>query len=114
MLSYEKRVPAMGDFDANAVEDDPNTTKAHVNGDSHTREELRNRWVTAVSDSEPDKLEPIAIVGISLRLPQAATSPQAFWKMLMEKRSAMTDIPSDRFNVNAFHEPGERKKGVVR
>ena len=61
-----------------------------------------------------DKLEPIAIIGFSLRFPQDATSPEAFWKMLMEKRSAMTDVPSDRFNVDAFHQPAQHGKGVVR
>lgn len=67
----------------------------------------------ATTVSSIDKLEPIAIIGLSLRFPQEATSPQTFWQMLMEKRTAMTDVPTDRFNVNAFYGSGERKPGVV-
>lgn len=48
-------------------------------------------------------VEPIAVVGLSLKFPQEATSPEAFWKMLLEKRCAMTEIPPDRMNVDAFH-----------
>ncbi len=64
--------------------------------------------------NESDGMEPIAIIGLSLRFPQDAISPQKFWRMLMEKRSAMTDVPTDRFNVEAFFEEGEHKTGVVR
>ena len=59
-------------------------------------------------------MEPIAIIGFSLRFPQDATSPQKFWKMLMEKRSAMTDVPADRFNIDAFYGTGEDDPGEVR
>ena len=58
--------------------------------------------------------EPIAVVGLALRFPQDATSPRTFWDMLMEKRSAMTTVPSDRFNANAFYHLGEKRTGVVR
>ncbi|KAI1777435.1 putative polyketide synthase [Hypoxylon cercidicola] len=38
----------------------------------------------------------IAICGFSIKFPQDATSPEAFWEMIMEKRCAMTEFPSDR------------------
>jgi hypothetical protein len=54
------------------------------------------------SDCE-DALEPIAIVGISFRFPQEAVSEASFWEMLMKKRCASTEFPTDRININAFH-----------
>lgn len=45
----------------------------------------------------------IAICGFSIKFPQDATSPNAFWKMMMEKRCAMTDFPEDRVCVDGFH-----------
>ncbi|KAL2871600.1 type I polyketide synthase [Aspergillus lucknowensis] len=48
-------------------------------------------------------LEPIAVIGLSLKFPQDATSPAAFWQMLMEKRCATTEVPADRYNIDAFH-----------
>ena len=91
----------------------------HVNGDPHHVSNMPldvqpNHLDGPSPCLESDKLEPIAIIGLSLRLPQDATSPEAFWKLLMEKRSAMTDVPSDRFNVEAFHQPAQHKNGVVR
>ncbi|KAL9121039.1 MAG: hypothetical protein Q9187_002405 [Circinaria calcarea] len=52
---------------------------------------------------QQDKQEAVAVVGFSIRFPQDATSPEAFWQMLCEGRSAMTEIPKDRFNLDAFY-----------
>lgn len=46
--------------------------------------------------------EPIAIVGMGLRFPQDATNPEAFWDMLVAGRSARTEVPSDRYNVESY------------
>lgn len=60
-----------------------------------------------------DSLEPIAIIGLSLKFPQEATSPQTFWDMLVEGRSAMTEMPKDRFNLEAYYDPDSEKPGTV-
>lgn len=65
---------------------------------------------TLIPDSEPEILEPIAIVGLSLKFPQNASNPEAFWKMMEEKRCAMTEWPIDRLNIDAFYDP-EKNKG---
>ena len=52
---------------------------------------------------DQDKIEPIAIIDFSVRLPQDAISPEAFWNMLKEGVSAMTEIPKDRFNIDSFY-----------
>jgi hypothetical protein len=61
-----------------------------------------------------DLMGPIAVVGLSLKFPQEATSPEAFWKMLMEKRCAMTEVPSDRLNVDAFQGTDTNRTDQVR
>lgn len=58
-------------------------------------------------------MEDIAIVGFSLRFPQDAVSPEAFWKMLLEGRSAATEVPESRFNINAFYHPDPDRLGSV-
>ncbi len=50
-------------------------------------------------------LPPLAIIGMSFRFPQDATSPSAFWKMMVEKRCASTETPGDRFNVSSHYHP---------
>lgn len=64
-------------------------------------------------ESMDDKLEPIAIVGLACRFPQEATSPEAFWQMMLEARSGMTDVPKDRFNIDAFYEANTNRPGMV-
>lgn len=62
---------------------------------------------------DQDKLEAIAIVGLSLRFPQNATSSESFWNMLMEGRCAAREVPEDRWNLASFYHPdGERKDSI--
>ncbi len=59
-----------------------------------------------------EKYEPIAIVGIGLRLPGNARTPAEFATLLREGRSATEPIPRDRWDIDAFHsdQPGARGK----
>jgi acyl transferase domain-containing protein len=47
-------------------------------------------------------MEPIAVIGFSLKFPQDAESPVSFWKMLEEKRCALTEWPKDRINLDGY------------
>ena len=58
-------------------------------------------------------MEDVAIVGFSLRFPQDAVSPESFWNMLVEGRSAATEVPGSRFNINAFYHPDPDRLGSV-
>lgn len=58
-------------------------------------------------------VEPIAIIGLSAQFPQDADSPEGFWQLLMEGRSAMTEIPADRFNIDSFYHPNPNRLDTV-
>ncbi|KAI1107162.1 ketoacyl-synt-domain-containing protein [Jackrogersella minutella] len=62
---------------------------------------------------EPEAPMPIAIVGISCRLPGDVSSPGDFWKLLTKGRSAWSKIPRDRFNQEAYNHPNPEKKGTI-
>lgn len=62
---------------------------------------------------EPHNMDPIAVVGYSLRFPQEATTAESFWEMLREGRSAMTEVPSDRFNIDGFYHPDASRPDTV-
>ncbi|KAL9032217.1 MAG: hypothetical protein Q9180_006624 [Flavoplaca navasiana] len=49
--------------------------------------------------------EPLAVVGLSLKFPQDATTPETFFQMMMEKRCVMRKWPTDRINIEAFYSP---------
>jgi acyl transferase domain-containing protein len=56
---------------------------------------------------------PIAIVGMSCRLPGDATSPEKLWDLCSKARSGWSQIPPDRFNNDAFYHPKGEKAGTV-
>ena len=51
--------------------------------------------------------EPLAVIGLSLKFPQDATTPDAFFQMLLDKRCVMSEWPSDRLNIDAFYKPSD-------
>ena len=55
-----------------------------------------------VQQSSTYTKEPIAIIGLSCRFPQAP-NPKAFWELLRNGVDAITEVPSDRWDVDAFH-----------
>jgi acyl transferase domain-containing protein len=57
--------------------------------------------------------KPIAIIGIAFRGPGDARDPEAFYRMLVEGRSARTEIPKDRYNVEAFYHPDPERLGSI-
>ncbi|KAI0972370.1 hypothetical protein F4678DRAFT_478807 [Xylaria arbuscula] len=59
---------------------------------------------------EQPSLEPIAICGMSCRLPGGVDSPSSFWDMLVEKRTGQTPkVPASRFNIDAhYHQDRDR------
>lgn len=53
--------------------------------------------------------EPIAVIGFGLKFPQKASSPAAFWDLLIHGGSARSEVPADRYNADAFHRVGGNK-----
>jgi acyl transferase domain-containing protein/acyl carrier protein len=56
--------------------------------------------------------EPIAIIGIGCRFP-GARGPEAFWRLLREGADAITEIPPDRFDVEAVYDPRPGMPGKI-
>ncbi|TGO19730.1 hypothetical protein BPAE_0335g00010 [Botrytis paeoniae] len=62
--------------------------------------------------STENVIKPIAVVGLSMRFPEDATSSEGFWKMLLERRCVSKDFPPDRINSNAFEHPDSNRSGA--
>ncbi len=59
-------------------------------------------------------IEPIAVIGMSCRLPGTATDIPALWEMLVSGRTAWTPGPGKRFNMKAFQDATGSKASTVR
>lgn len=60
-----------------------------------------------------DRSIPLAIVGLAFEFPQEATSVEGFWRMLCEGRSASTDFPPDRLNIDTFYHPDQSRPSSI-
>ncbi|EFQ27365.1 beta-ketoacyl synthase domain-containing protein [Colletotrichum graminicola] len=58
--------------------------------------------------------EPIAIVGVSARLPGDGDTPERFYDSLLAGRSARTEVPRERYNADAFWHPNADRSGATR
>lgn len=56
--------------------------------------------------------DPIALVGIGCRFPQAV-GPAAFWRLLTSGTDAVGEIPADRFDVDALYDPVPATPGRI-
>lgn len=54
-------------------------------------------------------LEPIAIIGIGCRLPGGADSPDALWELLCNGVDAISEVPPERYKVDAFYDSSRKK-----
>ncbi|KAG5950606.1 Type I Iterative PKS, partial [Claviceps sorghi] len=56
-------------------------------------------------------MEPIAIVGMSCRLPGQVSTLDSFWTLMSRARSGWCEIPKSRISKEAYWHPNPEKKG---
>jgi len=54
--------------------------------------------------------EPIAIIGASCRFPGSVTTLNSFWQLLVDGVDPIKEIPSERWDINAYYDPDPEKK----
>jgi acyl transferase domain-containing protein/acyl carrier protein len=71
--------------------------------------ELRSR----LQQAEGRYREPIAIVGIGLRFPGGASDLSSFWQLLEQGKDAISEIPPDRWDRDAYFDPNPNRPGKM-
>lgn len=56
---------------------------------------------------------PIAIIGMSCRFPGGASSPEAFWRLLIEGVDAVSEIPESRWDLRSLYSPDRTAPGKM-
>ncbi len=57
--------------------------------------------------------EPIAIIGIGCRFPQA-DNPSRFWDLLCQADEAIGEVPPERWRADSLHEPDQPAAGKIK
>ncbi|KAF8850740.1 hypothetical protein BDZ45DRAFT_184816 [Acephala macrosclerotiorum] len=67
----------------------------------------------SADDQEMSHEDAIAIVGIACRFPQDAENSEKLWEMLLKGRSAATEFPKNKMNVDAHYHPDPAHGGSM-
>lgn len=62
---------------------------------------------------EGQKHEPIAIIGMACRLPGHSDTPERFWEGLEAGRDMISEIPAERWDLEAFFDPDPGTQGKM-
>ena len=62
--------------------------------------------------AEGAQREPLAIVGMDCRFPQA-DCPEAYWRLLAEGRDAIGEVPKARWDLERFFDPNPNAPGKI-
>src|SRR5262249_51357672 len=57
--------------------------------------------------------EAIAIIGMSCRFPGGAIDPERYWRLLREGVDAVTEVPRDRWDIDAYYDPDPTAPGKM-
>ena len=87
----------------NGIDDAPQMNGANETSDSNGVHETAH-------NVEPHI--PIAICGMSLRLPGGLSSAEEFWEFLLNKGDARTRVPESRYNIDAYY-TGSKQAGSI-
>lgn len=58
--------------------------------------------------------DPIAIIGMGCRFPGDITNPEAYWKLLLDGRDGIAEIPEDRWNREAYRDSFPQFGGFIK
>src|SRR5713226_5327067 len=70
------------------------------------------RLEARVEELEQARSEPIAVVGLSCRFPGAA-DVEAYWRLLRDGEDAIREVPSDRWDIDAYYDPDPEAPGKM-
>ena len=61
---------------------------------------------------EKQTSQPVAVVGVGLRLPGGCHDAESYWNFLVNKQDARRPVPPARFNIDGFHNASGEADGL--
>ena len=69
--------------------------------------------VAAGQANSVELAEPIAVIGLACRFPGGAANAEDYWHILRGGVDAITEVPSDRWNISDFYDPNPETPGKM-
>jgi acyl transferase domain-containing protein len=66
-----------------------------------------------LAEIERAQTEPIAVIGVGCRLPGGADSPDAFWQRLRNGVDLISEVPTDRWDIDTYYDPEQATPGTM-
>ena len=75
--------------------------------------ELKQQLQQALNDAQHCTGEAIAIVSMACRFPRSSNTPEKFWQSLMDQADLVSEIPEERWDLDAFHDEDPEVPGKM-
>jgi acyl transferase domain-containing protein/acyl carrier protein len=66
-----------------------------------------------VNDLKRARTEPIAIIGMSCRMPGGVDGPDSYWELLRNGVDAISEVPADRWDAATYYDPNPDAPGKI-
>lgn len=66
-----------------------------------------------LQDQQSSGFDPIAIVSMACRFPRRSRTPEDFWQSLIDQTDEVTEIPPDRWDLDAFYDEDPDVPGTM-
>jgi myxalamid-type polyketide synthase MxaD len=74
---------------------------------------MARQWRQQHDDAWPLRSEPIAIIGMGCRFPGGANDPSSYWEILAEGTDAISRVPADRWDADAYFDADPNAAGKM-
>ena len=89
-----------------------NAQHTHVSQERQALAALR-RMRASLDNIEAKRKEPIALIGIGCRMPGGANDPESFWQLLRNGVDAISEVPPERWDLDAYYDPDPHAAGKM-
>ena len=66
-----------------------------------------------LTDLKLKQYEPIAVIGIGCKFPGGVNNTKDYWQLLLEQRDAISEIPEDRWDNDAYYDADSTTPGTI-
>jgi acyl transferase domain-containing protein len=66
-----------------------------------------------MEEVERARTEPVAIVGVGVRLPGGVNTADAYWRLLIDGTDAISEVPASRWDASSFHDADPDTPGKI-